>query len=113
MAIKKYVLNDDLEPVECDDIVEWARWFTRHNAHVAGTTIGSARVSTIFKGMDLTSSAEPPLVFETMVFGSVHNGRLAFASTYAGAIAVHQRLVGEVLASDGVTPRRRAEDYSR
>lgn len=64
-------------PVPVDDALVWARWFERADRTVAKTVLGDIRVSTVFLGLDhnwgrLLGADTPPLLFETMVFGSDH-----------------------------------------
>lgn len=45
--MKHYILNGH-EPVEVDDVMEWAKNFEQANRTVAKTTIGEVDVSTVF-----------------------------------------------------------------
>ena len=45
--------------------------------HVAQTTLGKVRVSTIFLGLDhsfIYGKKHKPILFETMIFGGKHDG---------------------------------------
>lgn len=94
----RYVLNDKKEPVLCEDLMEWAKWFeTIDCRRVREDVIGwrrRARVSTVFLGLDHNFFEKgPPLVFETMIFGGPHDGYQTRCSTWAEAEAMHEKAV--------------------
>jgi hypothetical protein len=101
---RRFILNGK-EPVPCDDLMEWARWFGTADRHVAKTRVGQFWVSTVFLGLDHRfGNAGPPLLFETMVFDeSTEEGRrggeadFGFdrCSTWEEAQASHARAVEE------------------
>lgn len=63
------------EPIPCEDLLEWARWFETANRHVAQTMVGTVRVSTVFLGLDHNwKDSGDPILFETMIFGGPHDG---------------------------------------
>ena len=69
MNLGHYILVNCV-PVEEPDLMKWAMWFERSdNRTVAKTSIGTARISTVFLGLDFSWEEGPPLLFETMVFG--------------------------------------------
>jgi hypothetical protein len=48
-----YILDDQRNVVEVEDVVEWARWMEEsENCFVAKTKVGESRVSTVFIGLD-------------------------------------------------------------
>jgi hypothetical protein len=64
----QYILVDR-EPVPCDDLMEWARWFEQSNQRrVRLTRVGPYFVSTIFLGLDHNFHGVIPLLFETMAW---------------------------------------------
>lgn len=69
-----YILADDGNPEACDDIEVWARWFATADRHVQETYVGKVRVSTVFVGIDHNFGKGTPLLWQTMIFGGVHNG---------------------------------------
>jgi hypothetical protein len=98
-----YILDDDNQPVPCNDILEWGEWFQQNPQRriVAQTKLTSFRVSTVFLGLDHNFYDDgPPLLFETMVFhdddmagreaGESACGRW---STWAEAVAGHNEYV--------------------
>ena len=65
-----YILKDR-KPVPVDEL-EWAQWFGAHqDERVVGRwDFAGTEVSTVFLGVDHQVGDGPPLLFETMVFGS-------------------------------------------
>jgi hypothetical protein len=73
---------------------EWADAFGDVEAKtVAKTTIGDARVSTVWLGLDHQFGDGPPLIFETMIFGGEHDQDQWRYSTEDDATAGHERVV--------------------
>jgi hypothetical protein len=65
----------DGEPVQTDDVLEWAVWIesTMENdaRHVARTGVGDLSVSTVFLGINHQHGiGGPPILYETMIFGA-------------------------------------------
>ncbi len=68
-----YILKDK-EPVLCENIFQWAKWFEEiNNRRVDETENNGVRVSTVFLGADHSIVGEEPLLFETMIFGGEHD----------------------------------------
>lgn len=69
-----YILDEKDNPVHCDDIAEWVKWF-KNNTHrriLSRTYITpKIHISTIFLAVDYGSLAPGygPVLWETMVFG--------------------------------------------
>ena len=65
-----YILDENLEPVACDDSLVWGEWFESADRHLAKTTIEGIDVSTVFLGLNHDFLGEgPPILWETMIFG--------------------------------------------
>lgn len=80
------------EPKQVADLLEWANWMEANSfsRHIADDTIGSARVSTVFLGLDHNlMGIGPPLLFETMVFGGAFDGEQVRYTTTQQAIDGH------------------------
>lgn len=96
---EKYKLDENNNPVLCEDLFEWARWYETAKRSVARDEIGGQIVSTIFLGLDyrglLIDVDEPgPILWETMVFP-----RLDIQERYSShksAIKGHKRICDEV-----------------
>ena len=59
-------------PVPAKDLSEWAEWMESADRRVAETSFAWGRVSTVFLGLNHNYSLDPndpPLLFETMIFG--------------------------------------------
>lgn len=70
-----YALNEKGEPVHEPDFLRWSFWFQQAQllmAHsVADEVVDGLRVSTVFLGLDRNFEGKgPPILWETMVFGS-------------------------------------------
>ena len=86
----KYIL-DGQTPVPCD-LLTWAKWFETAERHVAETTVGDVKVSTVFLGLDHRESG-PPILFETMVFGGPLDQEQDRYATWQEAEQGHQAMV--------------------
>lgn len=82
-------------PVQCHDVLTWAKWFQTANKHVAKTEVApGVRVSTVFLGLDHRWGSEgPPVLFETMVFGGQLNGEIERYCTWEDAEAGHKAMI--------------------
>lgn len=89
----KYIL-DGHNPVECDDVIEWGKWFETANRHVAKDEIGNVKISTVFLGLDHNYiSGSYPVLFETMIFGGEHDSYQERYSTWEEAEEGHKKAV--------------------
>ena len=88
---RQYILNAELVPVPCDDIVAWGKWFEKADRTMASNkTRGGVLVSTVFLGLDHGfTSAGPPVLWETMIFGGPLDEYQLRYCTYADAMAGH------------------------
>lgn len=85
----KYILeNKKAIPA---DLLTWARWFEGADRRVNETLVNSdIRVSTVFLGIDHDFVGNgPPLIFETMIFGGLHDQWQDRYSTWEEALAGH------------------------
>lgn len=67
----KYILDEEGNVKEENDLLKWAKWFEENNAQrrVANTEVGEYVVSTVFLAMDYSfQDGAPPVLWETMVF---------------------------------------------
>lgn len=93
----KFIL-DGHEPVACDDLMEWGRWFETADRIVAKDTVGDVEVSTVFLGLDHSFGEGNPLLFETMVFNGSLNEEMNRYCTWEEAEAGHAAMVERVSA---------------
>jgi hypothetical protein len=99
--LDKYILDENHNPVVCDDPLEWAKCFendrrivaqTKGTVKVQGQNVGQITVSTVFLGLDHNFSADgPPLLFETMVFGGPLDRAQERCATWDGAKQMHEK----------------------
>ena len=70
MKEHKYILDENNQPVPCDNVLEWAQWFESagEKRRVAITVVRDVTVSTVFLGLDHSFGMGEPLIYETMVF---------------------------------------------
>jgi hypothetical protein len=93
-VVNYFVLNDRGEPVAVSDSSEWERWCERTDRGVARTVVAAdVVVLTAFSGVDEGLSEQPPLLFETRVFGGVLDGEYQQHATRVDALAAHTTLV--------------------
>lgn len=91
----RYILDAQGEPVPCEDLLTWARWYEGgiEKRRVARTTIGEVEVSTVFLALDHSFCEGPPILYETMVFGGPLDQELDRYSTRSEAEAGHEKWV--------------------
>jgi len=71
--MNKYILKDK-KPVIEDNLLKWGDWFEKAERSVATDTIGDVTISTVFLGLDHGfGSRNNPVLFETMIFGGIHD----------------------------------------
>jgi hypothetical protein len=90
----RYILNDADEPVPCDDMVKWSLFCGTDPRRIVGRSTfgdGLILVSTIFTGMDYNwSLVGPPIVYETMMFGTGETRLCSRTHTRDEALHAHQ-----------------------
>jgi hypothetical protein len=69
--MNRYILNDNREPILCNDLVRWAKWYERfENRRVALHQVGDVSISTVFLGIDHQFASDgAPILFETLASG--------------------------------------------
>jgi hypothetical protein len=95
----KYVLDEDGNVRREPDLMVWARWFeSAKNRIVKQDTIGNVRISTVFLGLDHSFvDDEPPVLWETMVFGGEHDHDMDRCSgTREQAQAMHEKMLAKI-----------------
>jgi hypothetical protein len=98
----KYIL-DGHEPIPCDDLLTWARWYEVAKRHVAHDKVTpEIRVSTVFLGLEHNfGKPGPPILFETMVFGGPLDGEQERYCTWDEAEKGHAAMLEKVRARAG------------
>lgn len=98
--MSRYYVLRGKEPVPTDSVIEWGQFFESDNRMVARAEVGDITISTVFLGIDHRFMDDgPPLLFETMIFGGVHNEYQERYSTWEEAEAGHARAMALVEAS--------------
>ena len=94
--LDKYILHGQ-QPVPVEDVLEWASWLENADRRVAKDEVGGVGVSTVFLGIDHQFGRGKPLLFETMIFGGVHDEYQTRCSTWEEAEVQHQEALALVL----------------
>jgi hypothetical protein len=96
--MKHYTL-DGKTPLLATDFGEWALWFETANRRVAFTQLKNVSVSTVFLGTDQALlPGDPPLLFETKVFGGPADAELRRYATWDDAEQGHGAVVSRIEA---------------
>lgn len=93
--LKKYLLDENNNLVICEDHTEWVLRFNSINRYVDLTEKDNIVVSTVFLGMDhgfSISQPNQPILFETMVFGDMHDTKVRRYSTWGEAVKGHREM---------------------
>lgn len=101
----RYILDEQGEPVPCDDITEWGHFYENKDARrVAqdrdeGPDKIDVWISTVFLALDHQYGKGPPILWETMVFGGPLDGEQDRYSSRAAALRGHQVMCERVSAA--------------
>jgi len=77
------------EPIQVEDLLEWANWFEEADRQVAHDKVNGHTVSTVFLGLDHGfGQGGPPVLFETMIFPEV--GYQERSCTWDEALECHK-----------------------
>jgi hypothetical protein len=94
--MSEFYILEGHETREVKNLIEWAVQIEGMNRGVAEDTIGGARISTIFLGLNHALENGKPLLFETMVFGGQFDQEMERYSTWEEAEAGHKIMVERV-----------------
>jgi len=95
MSTLKFILDAHGEPVVEPDLLTWARWFETANRIVRQDTIGTAKVSTVFLGLDhnfFPDDDAAPVLWESMIFGGPLDQEQRRYTSKAEALVGHEEL---------------------
>ena len=83
------------KPVPCDDVENWAYYWSCNHRRIRYTTINqSLRVSTVFLGVDHAFADEGPILFETAVLDkNCTDHYMRRCKTHREALAQHWEAV--------------------
>ena len=89
----QYILDENGDPIECNDIREWGAWMQSNDRRISQTEIGESKVSTVFLGLDHAWDGGSPLLWETMVFEGPFDGEMKrCGGKIADAQAMHDAM---------------------
>jgi len=88
----KYILHGKT-PIQEHDLIKWAKWFESADRIIKQTEVNDSKVSTVFLGTNHSFNGEPPMLFETMIFGGEHDSYQERCSTWAEAEEQHERAI--------------------
>jgi hypothetical protein len=95
--MRYYKLDEFGNPVECNDVLEWGRWFEDAQRKglrtVARDNIGKILISTVFLGLDHNWGDGNPILYETMIFGGKHDEYQERYCTKEEALEGHKKAV--------------------
>ena len=102
--MEQYVLDDDWNPIRCNDVVAWGQWMQNAERHLAndiqeGPHGVRVQISTVFLGIDHAFGSGPPILWETMIFGGLLDEFQERYATKAEALAGHQEACRQVAAT--------------
>ena len=92
----KYAVLKGHEVVPIGSQAKWGASFDYAARRVAHDTIGEARVSTVFLGLNSSFGEGPPLWFETLVFGGEFDDEIHRYTTWDEAVEGHKNMVRRV-----------------
>jgi hypothetical protein len=96
-----YVLNENGQPVAEPDPAIWWLWMAKNKRGVCYDELGAAQISTVFLGMDFSFGEGPPVLWETLVFGSAFDDvTTRCRGSREQAEAMHARMVERVKCSN-------------
>jgi hypothetical protein len=97
--MSRYYILEGRIPVQCDDVLEWGKWYRTAERVVAQESVGEAIISTVFLGFDHGWGDLKPIVFQTMVFGGLLDQEHERYYTWEEAEAGHKKMVERVKGS--------------
>ena len=91
-----YYILEGHDVVLVRDPKVWGKWMDKTNGSVNKTKKGNISVSTVFLGIDHSYGTEQagqkPILFETMIFGGLHDGYMERYCTWEEAEAGHANM---------------------
>ncbi len=93
----KFYILDNKQPKPVSTKYEWETWMYHFESSciISETMVNGIVVSTHFRGC---STEDDPLLFETVIFGGLHDQYIKKFSTWKEAETAHKRAVVMVVA---------------
>lgn len=99
MADKNHYILDKSGNVSAVDLMTWAKWMETTNRQIALDKLpNGVTVSTVFLGLNHNWGSGDPVLWETMIFGGIHDEYQERYSSKESALAGHQKAIA--LAKD-------------
>ena len=97
-GMRQYILDENKNPVVEPDLLKWGTWMAAiSKRRVAFDEINGVEISTVFLGLGDSFGNEPPVLWETMVFGGELDRKQDRCSGgWKDAEAMHARMVHKV-----------------
>ena len=88
---KWYILDNNNKPV-AKPVLEAAQWLedNDHRRIVKQENIGDIFISTVFLGLDHAWNSDVPVLWETMIFGGIHDQYQDRYTSYEDALKGHE-----------------------
>lgn len=94
-----YTLDENGEPVPCDDILKWSEWYGADRTVANDVIDNLVIVSTVFLGIDHSFSRDgAPLLWETRVFEGPLDGETHRYTSHEAALSGHAEMMARVFA---------------
>ena len=89
---KWYILDENNKPVKATSIMEAADWMENNPERkvVKQENIGDIFISTVFLGLDHAWNSDVPVLWETMIFGGIHDQYQDRYTSYEDALKGHE-----------------------
>lgn len=98
-----YMLDDEGNVVTTNDLEEWGKWFEKADRRIRVDDVRNAQISTVFLSVDHSfDENDPPVLYETMIFGGQFDEFQWRYHTKEDAIEGHERIKKMVML--GVEP---------
>jgi hypothetical protein len=92
----QYILQGH-KPIPANNLKEWGEWVATADRKVALDVVNEAKISTVFLSLNHAfTDNDPPLLFETMVFGGEFDQETERYSTWEEAEIGHIKMVDKV-----------------
>lgn len=107
--IGQYTLDAEGNPVACEDMLEWARWYEgeQHRIVAQDDLPDGVRVSTVFLGIDYRFLGNgPPVLWETMIFHGPNAGYQERYTSLDDARAGHRHALSLARAPGAPAPEQ-------
>jgi len=91
----EFYILEGKKPKQVESLIEWSEWYSKSNHLVKRTELpDGVIISTIFLGQDTRiSKAFPPILFETMIQGGLHDMYVEKYSTWEDAEKGHEKAI--------------------